>query len=98
MADLLTIVRQEVQKYGRSGIGVRFFPIFDEQRQTYAINAIDQPQRQHPMGVVVMARVVDDKVIIEEDHTDHPLVEVLVQAGIPRDQIILAYAGENSAE
>lgn len=44
--------------------------------------------------VVVLARVVGDKVVIEEDNTDKKLIDALRQRGIPREQIILAYAGE----
>lgn len=94
MAQLLDIVRTEVEKYGRSGFNVRLFPICDDVRQYYTVNSLSHPERKRPMGVVVMARVVGDTVVIEEDRTDHPLVDALVQAGIPRHQIILAYAGE----
>jgi hypothetical protein len=42
-----------------------------------------------------MARVVGDKIFIDEDTTDKPLYEALMaNAGIPREQIVLAYAGE----
>lgn len=44
--------------------------------------------------VVVLARVVGDKVVIEEDTTHKKLIDALLQRGIPRSQIILAYAGE----
>ncbi len=44
------------------------------------------------MGLVV--RLINDKIVIERDVNDKPLVDALVQAGIPRQQIILAYAGE----
>jgi vancomycin permeability regulator SanA len=47
---------------------------------------------------MVMARVVGDKVIIDEDTTDRPLWKELVAAGIPREQIILTYAGETLPE
>jgi hypothetical protein len=46
-----------------------------------------------------MAKVVDDKVIILEDTTDKPLYEALmVNGGIPRERIILAYKGETLPE
>lgn len=41
-----------------------------------------------------MARIVGDSVIIEHDVTDRPLLHELMRAGIPREQIILTYAGE----
>jgi hypothetical protein len=39
-------------------------------------------------------QIVGDKIVIEADFTDKPLYKALLNQGIPRDQIILAYAGE----
>lgn len=50
--------------------------------------------RHHPPQIMVMAHVEGDTVIIDEDLTDRPLVDALVRAGIPREKIVLAYAGE----
>lgn len=46
----------------------------------------------------MIALLVGDKIIIEEDGTDKPLVDALLQRGVPRDQIILAYRGEQAPE
>lgn len=46
----------------------------------------------------LVARLVGDKIVIEHDINDKPLVDALMQAGIPRSQIILAYMGEASPE
>jgi hypothetical protein len=43
----------------------------------------------------LIVRIAGDKIIVEEDRNSDPLYEALVQAGIPREQIILAYAGES---
>ncbi len=43
-------------------------------------------------GLIV--RLLDDHIIIEHDVNNKPLVDALLQRGVPRDQIILAYAGE----
>jgi hypothetical protein len=97
MDQLIQIVRQEVRKYASSGEGAnaRLFPVLDDEYKTYSVIAVDYPTRTHEASlVVVLARVVDDKVIIEEDTTDKPLVDALMQKGIPREKIILAYAGE----
>jgi hypothetical protein len=32
--------------------------------------------------------------VIDDDRHSNPFYEALMQAGIPRDQIVLAYAGE----
>lgn len=55
---------------------------------------VDDSAKRRPSHVVVMARIEGDYVIIEADRTDKPLVERLIDAGIPREKIIEYYAGE----
>ena len=96
MEELAKIVREEVRKYAAGGRGanILLFPILDDELKTYAVNAVDYPKRGDSAGVVVLARLVGDKVVIEEDATDKRLVDALMQRGVPRDHIVLAYAGE----
>lgn len=96
MAGLNEIVRTEVQKYAGDGRGyqIRLFAVLDDLRQEYLVVSVDYPRYKTMAAVVVLARILGDKVIIEEDTTNKPLVEALVQQGIPREQIILAYQGE----
>jgi len=70
------------------------YPISDTEKQAYTVIIVPDAPRKYKSGVVIAARVIKDKVIIDEDITDRPLWEELVRAGIPREQIILAYAGE----
>jgi hypothetical protein len=89
-------VRREVRKYAFDGKGtnVRLFPLLDDQFQNYSVLDVGFPVRRGNAGVVVMARVVGDIVIIEADSSANPLVDALVKQGIPRAKIVLAYAGE----
>lgn len=96
MDILKQTVREEVQKYAAGGRGanILLFAILDDERGIYAVNAVDYPKRDDVAGVVVLARIVGNRVVIEEDMTDKKLVDALQQRGILRDQIVLAYAGE----
>src|SRR3990172_2076185 len=96
MTDLKQIIKEEVSWYAGCGTGLnmKLFKLLDDVNQTYALMAVDDPPTKEPADVVVMARIVGDLVIIEQDNTDRPLVKHLQQAGIPREKIILAYAGE----
>lgn len=96
MDHMVETVRKHVLRYAGNGWGadLRLFPVLDEARQTYAVIAIDFPVREDLAGVVVLARIVGNQVIIEEDVTDRKLVDALIADGIPREQIILGYAGE----
>lgn len=66
----------------------------DDEYLTYAVAAVDSPVRDYPSSLVVFARLVKGTIVIEEDATDKPLLDALLQRGVPRNQIILAYAGE----
>ncbi len=94
MDRLAEIVKREVFWYAGGGRGIKFLPFANEEKKAYAVNVIDSPVRKRKGAIVVLARVVGDRVVIDEDNTDRPLVDALVAAGIPRDKIALAYAGE----
>jgi XisI protein len=49
---------------------------------------------QHQADTGLVVRIAGEFIIIEHDMNNKPLVDALVQAGVPRTQIILAYAGE----
>ena len=97
--DLTSVVQYEVEDYARGEtFGGVTYPVSDVGKQSYTVLIIpDQPKKYHAM-VVVAARIINDKVIIDEDITDRPLWRELVRAGIPREQIILTYAGEKLPE
>lgn len=94
MVGLRELVKEELEKYTGLGANCYVFPVFDDDRQHYAALVIDYPVRKEQGDLVIFTRIVGDKIIIEEDSTDKPLVDALVQRGIPREQIILAYQGE----
>ena len=99
MDDMKVILHEEVRKYAGSGRGLnlRLFPMLDDDRHNYTVVAVDDPIRDQwddYAGVVVLARLVGDIIVVEVDATDKPLVDALLQRGVPRDKIVLAYAGE----
>lgn len=99
--ELTQVVRQEVADYAK-GIDWRGQSYFLEntRENVYAVTFVPAPN--HPeapkLDFVVFSRIIGDKVVIDEDITDRPLYKELMRAGIPREQIILAYAGEQPPE
>lgn len=87
-------MREEVEKYAGHSINAKLYPIFDEKQQIYVVLSVGLDSKHQPARSVVMARIVGEYVVIEADTTDKPLFEALEDRGIPRSQIILAYAGE----
>jgi hypothetical protein len=51
---------------------------------------------KHFVDTSLIARLAGTAIIIEYDVNSKPLVDALLAAGVPRSQIILAYAGESA--
>ncbi len=98
--SLAEIARREVDLYAGNTRGAKLYPVLDDTNQTYAVVIVPEAPEERPAYVAVMARVVGDYVVIDEDGTlDKPLVNALiVNGGIPREKIILAYKGEEVPE
>lgn len=97
--NLTEIVRREVADYHGPALKATTYYFEDSANRIYAVIIV--PEYEYPRktktGVVVVARIVGDTVIIEEDTTDRPLYQELMRAGIPREKIVLVYAGEQAA-
>lgn len=97
--DVTAIVQQEIAAVAAvRSWKARSIYVADAERHIYASIVVPDLPRPFPARVEVMARVVDDWIIIEEDTTDQPLFEALVRAGIPREKIICVYAGQSLPE
>lgn len=93
--ELMAITRAEVQKYAAFSHTSKLYSVLDDEQKIYAVITVPHLPRPWPSRVVIMAQVVDDKVVVIEDVSDKPLVDALmVNAGVPREKIVLAYRGE----
>jgi hypothetical protein len=95
MASLDEIVKKELAWYASSGFNSKSYLLMNDPEHIYGVTVIvRQAKRQFPTDVVMLVRVVGDYVVVEDDRTDKPFEDRLMAAGIPREKIILAYAGE----
>ena len=93
--SLADITRQEVERYVGYSDESNLYFLADEKQLAYAVVDVPHIPRAYATEIVVMARVVGDYVIIDKDTTDKPLVDALIiNAGLLREKIILAYQGE----
>jgi hypothetical protein len=95
--SLNEILAREVADYARAqGYKDTAEYIEDAARQVYEVVVVPHPD--HPLlkkpRLMILAKIIDRRVVIEEDTTDKPLYLELMRCGIPREQIILKYAGE----
>lgn len=93
--SLADITHREVDQYAGYSDQSTLYSVLDDIHQIYAVIDVPRWPRTYSTEIVVLARVVREYIVIEEDVTDKPLVDALmVNAGVPRAKIVLAYRGE----
>jgi len=94
VGELQEILEQAVRGYAGKGLnGVSYFVQSDD-KIVMSVLAVAKARDAHIADASIIARLAGDCIIVEQDKTNKPLVDALVQAGVPRAKIILAYAGE----
>ncbi len=97
--DLVEIVAREMTDYVALGVhDADSYLLYDDTKQAYAFISVPHSDPQDAL-IVMLARITpDNKIVIETDHTDRPLYQSLINAGVPRSQIIRAYASQTQPE
>lgn len=98
MDTLKQTVRQVVAGYAGKVLNGYSYLTQSEDGSVYTVVDVAQIKGKHISGVSLVVRIVGEKVIIERDQNDKVIVDALVQAGIKREDVILAYAGEDVPE
>jgi hypothetical protein len=98
METLDSILEKTMQYYAARGLNGYSTFMKNETERFMTVVAKFVFQEQNYVETSLLARIVGEKIIIEDDKTNKPLVDALVQAGVPREQIVLAYAGETVEE
>ena len=76
---------------GQPTPGVETLLAFDEVRDQYLWLQVGAAQNRRVYGVTVHARIVEGKIRIEQDWTEDGLATELLQVGVPREDIVLAF-------
>ena len=94
MANLRQTVHQVVSGYAKDGLNCTSYLTQNTDGSLLTVVDIENSPDLHDMDVSLVVRILGDQIVIERDLNNKPAVDALVQAGISRKNIILAYAGE----
>jgi len=94
-ATLKEALRRGMDGYTVKGLNGCGYLTSSADGQVLAVVTVAQARDQHLADAGLIVRLIGDKIVIERDMNDKVLVDALVQAGVPRRQIVLAYAGES---
>jgi XisI protein len=70
---------------------IQTFLIVDEFKSHYIWMNIGWQKNERVMGMTVYVRIKDGKFWIEEDLTEEGIAKDLVRAGVPKEDIVLAF-------
>ncbi len=94
MDTLMDTLCYVMDGYAGEGLNGRSYLTSSADGRVLAVVTVAQVRDQRIADADLIVRLIADKIIIERDLNDKVLVDALVQAGVPRKQIVLAYAGE----
>ena len=93
-SELTEILRREIQEYAgdvATPIGnAQFFYTENLDKRVFCV-VVPHLSPNLPASLLLMAHIVDDRIVIDIDTTEKPLVDALRQAGIPQGQLVLAW-------
>ena len=94
MDRLNTLLKTCLEGYtGRALNGYSYLTSSADDRKHTVISVGQLPDKRI-VDASLIVHIVGNRIVIERDVNDRPLVDALQQAGVERQQIILAYAGE----
>jgi len=88
------IVWRIVQDYAELGSGrpdVATEAIRDQHRDHYEVLQVGWDGQRRIHGSTIHLDIINGKVWIQHDGTDRPVAEALMEAGVPREDIVLGF-------
>ena len=94
MDRLKAVVKQTMEGYAGKAFNGYSYLTHSADESFLAVISVGKVKDKRIVNTGLVVSLLDNMVVIEQDINDKPLVDALVQAGISRKQIILAYTGE----
>lgn len=96
IAHYRTLIKSILTEYDRLAANppipnIETLLAFDEKRDQYLWFQVGWTQKERVRGITIHVRIKNDKVWVEEDWTEEGIANALVKAGIPRNDIVLAF-------
>src|SRR5258708_14282843 len=94
MDTLKDTLIKALEGYTGKGLNAYSYLTSSVDQQHFVVTSVGQVRGQRVVNMGLVVQFINDMIIIDQDINNKPLVDALLQAGIPRKNIILAYAGE----
>ena len=94
MDSLRETLRQMMSGYTGEALNGYSYLTHDQEQNLFTVVSVGHIGERRIIDTGLVVRLDGNTIIIEHDANDKPLVDALLEIGVPRSQIILAYAGE----
>ena len=98
MDTLKQTVKKAMEGYAVKGLNSDAYLTVSPDETLLTVVDIAHMGGQRLVATSLIVRIFNNQVIVEHDDNNKPLVDALVQNGVPRSKIILAYLGESVPE
>ena len=98
MDTLKQTVKKAMEGYAVKGLNSDAYLTVSPDENLLTVVDIAHIHGQRVVATSLIVRLLNNQVVVEHDDNSKPLVDALLQMGIPRTRIVLAYAGENVPE
>lgn len=69
--------------------------IIDAEQNHFQLMRLGWLNKKRVHGAIIHVDIINDKIWIQYDGTDRPIADELLQAGVPKEDIVLAFHPEN---
>ena len=85
--DLITDHTKVPYKHG----DIRFETVFDSESDRYLLMILGRENKRYEHGCLLHVGIIDGKIWIQRDGTEEGFATQLVEAGVPKTQIVLGF-------
>lgn len=70
---------------------IKFETVFDSESDRYLLMILGRQNKKYHHGCLIHLDIIDDKIWIQRDGTEVGIANELVDAGVPKDKIVLGF-------
>ena len=85
-----TLLTEHTQVPYRHG-DIKFETVFDSDSDRYLLMLLGRENKRYEHGCLLHVDIIDGKIWIQRDGTEKGIATELVEAGVPKDQIVLGF-------
>lgn len=93
--QIITQLLNEYAGYERPDSNIEMEMIFDTERDRYQLVAVGWENKKRIHGCIIHIDIKNSKVWLQHDATDAEIANQLVEMGVPKEEIVLAFYTEN---